>query len=321
LFPGLVTTVLAAYGLAARIFSRRLRLGLGVAVLVCPTLSLGFGMPGGWFPYGLLYDFAAGWQGIRTPGRIATFTTLVLGLLAAAGADRLIGAMRRPEERPPRKTRLGTQRATAALLIGAILAEAWDGGLLLRPVPAVPTARLGAAAPQFHLPSDPFRDPIYMFWSTEEFPPLVNGHSGFIPQALAGLRASKSSFPSADSVAALRRMGARTVVLHVDLARGTPWRDAASRPLEGLPLTRQEVGQIVLYELPAWQGSAWVTQVRIIEPGREDDPYRVEATIQHDGRGGAANITFWSYPARADGLWLGQDSLGWYLRSYSAGLR
>jgi hypothetical protein len=32
-------------------------------------------------------------------------------------------------------------------------------------------------------------------------------------------------------------------------------------------------------------------------------------------------VVDWSYPARADGLWLGQDSSGWDLRSYSAGLR
>ena len=29
----------------------------------------------------------------------------------------------------------------------------------------------------------------------------------------------------------------------------------------------------------------------------------------------------WSYPARADGSWLGQDSVEWCRRSYSAGLR
>ena len=60
----------------------------------------------------------------------------------------------------------------------------------------------------------------------------------------------------------------------------------------------------------------------------ETEPEALEATreliaLNPGSYPGALALTAvdWSYPARADGLWLGQDSSGWYLRSYSAGLR
>src|SRR4051794_32807620 len=89
LFPGLAILALAVAGVTAgAVYSRGLRIGLGVGVLVCAVLSLGLGFLGGRVSYRLLYDYAPGWDGVRTPGRIVTLTSLGLALLAGGGAPR-----------------------------------------------------------------------------------------------------------------------------------------------------------------------------------------------------------------------------------------
>lgn len=247
LFPGAAILGLALLGSTAPAYSRRLRAWLAIAVVVSAILSLGFAMGGGRFTYRLLYEHAPGWDAVRTPGRIATLTTLALGLLAAAGARALIGSPRRRGGE-----RFGTAPAARGagivLLVGVILFEG-SGRLPLAAVPRVPAGQLRTAAPQLHLPSDVLRDLTYMYWSTEGFPRLVNGHSAFVPRSLQELRARMRTFPDAESVAVLRALGVRTVVLHPDLAPGTPWQDAARRSLEGLPVVRQEVGGVVLYHI------------------------------------------------------------------------
>ena len=59
-------------------------------------LELGFREEGGLlWPYRVLYDVLPGWDAIRTPGRLATFSSLALALLAAAGGEALLRAVRR----------------------------------------------------------------------------------------------------------------------------------------------------------------------------------------------------------------------------------
>ena len=50
-------------------------------------------------------------------------------------------------------------------------------------------------------------------------------------------------------MALLRSIGVNTVVVHTDMARGTPWADAADRPIDGLGIGRREVGNEVIYSL------------------------------------------------------------------------
>jgi len=258
LFPGAVLLVLALLGLAARTYSRALRVGLAAAVLLTAVLSLGFRVAGDLSPYRLLYEFAPGWQAVRTPGRLTTLTLLALALLAAAGAQRLV--------------RAAGQRGRAAgwilaaLLSASILLE--GSGRVAHPVvPERPAGFSPAAAPQLHLPSSAIADPLYMYWSTDGFPPLVNGYSGFDPRPLVALRALSARFPDARSVAYLRRLGVSSVVVHpalplAALARGTPqedvaslqaiapWRAAAARPVTGLGLRRRVAGGgVVIFEL------------------------------------------------------------------------
>jgi hypothetical protein len=56
-------------------------------------------------------------------------------------------------------------------------------------------------------------------------------------------------FPDRPSVARLRALRIRIVVLHPDLAAGTPWEHTAERPVAGLPLTRRAGGGVVVYRL------------------------------------------------------------------------
>jgi hypothetical protein len=90
-FAGGLILLLALLGLAAPIYTRRLRIGLLLGVVVCAVLACGMGLTGAGYPYRLLYDYAPGWDGVRVPGRIFTLATLFLALLAGAGAQLLAG--------------------------------------------------------------------------------------------------------------------------------------------------------------------------------------------------------------------------------------
>jgi hypothetical protein len=175
-----------------------------------------------------------------------TLTTLALGLLAAAGAHWLIHWLEQRNMRPA--ARSAVRAVVAAVLVGAILVEG-SGSLALARVSPPPDTGLAVDQPHFHLPSDVSMDSLYMYWSTESFPPVANGYSGFVPRSLAQLRALMNAFPDQQSVAALRSIGVHTVVLHPDLASGTPWQDVASRSIQGLPITRREVDGVVVYDI------------------------------------------------------------------------
>jgi hypothetical protein len=249
LFPGISIVVLAALGFLTPTFSARLRDTLGIAVVLPALLSLGFQGPGDGVLYRLLYDVAPGWQGIRTPGRLTTLTTLALALLAAAGAQYISTVIAGRLGRGKPTARSLARNGALVLCVGAILLEGYGGPARLSAVPPVPAAMVTAADPQLLLPTDVFHDLLFAYWSTEGFPRLVNGHSGFIPDSLGVLRDQASAFPDAESLARLRSLGVRTVLVHPELVPGTPWQEAGHRPIEGLPLRRRMEQDVVLYDL------------------------------------------------------------------------
>jgi hypothetical protein len=261
LFPGAVVLLLAIAGLAAPTYRRGLRIGLLLAVLVTATLALGFSLAGEWSPYRLLYELAPGWQGIRTPARLVTLTLLGLALLAAGGAQWMLGAARR------------RSRVLSASLAFICLAAVFAEGLGDVPHPRVPTVPPGTAVappPQLHLPSTVVTDPAYMLGSTAGFPAIANGYSGFNPVELALVRRRTASFPDRDSIAFLRRHGICSVVIHPTLPLGrlaanTPqqslygvqrasalmahWRRAAARLPSVAGVTRTTRAGLVIYRL------------------------------------------------------------------------
>ena len=123
-------------------------------------------------------------------------------------------------------------------------------------VPPPPPALHHVQGPLIHLPADDAftsADDLltyrYMIWSTEGFPKLVNGISGFLPRRTYELDTVARRFPDQQSVAALRAAGIRSVVLHPALAANTAWAEAASRPVAKLGIERRVEGDVVLFDL------------------------------------------------------------------------
>jgi hypothetical protein len=242
LFPGLAVVLLALLGLRSRAYPAGLRIGLATGTVVCGVLSLGLPSatePGrGYTPYRFLFDVAPGWDGVRTPGRINTLTSLGLALLAAAGVALVL-----------RRTKPYLPAAVAAVvLVAAILAEGF-GPMPRARVPATPPGQLAVPAPQLNLPSFDSIDGLYGFWSTDGIPKLVNGAGSFDPNLLTQIRDATTSFPDSASVRLLRGLGVRSVILHRDLAVGTDWQNVADRPTAGFGISRRDEGNLVVYLL------------------------------------------------------------------------
>ncbi len=197
-------------------------------------------MHGGQGGYRLLYDYAPGWQGLRTPGRLVTFMTLALALLAAAGADRVAGAVRLLSSKAAWVVALGLAALVLFEGFGTINSMATPKAPTIPPHPS----------PELVLPPDAdLANATAMFWSIDGFPAVVNGWSGFHPTQYTSLVAQIHGFPDAASVRALRAYGVRTVVLDRRLAASTPWAAAAARPVDGLAVKSSAVGPLVVYVL------------------------------------------------------------------------
>jgi len=248
LFPGLTLMLLATAGMALPVLSKRLRAGLGMGIVATAILCLGYSFAGGKFTYALLYDYAPGWQSSRTPGRLFTLTSLGLALVGAAGAEGIAGWI---DRKVPRKLLRGVAAGMVllALVTAAVLVEG-RGRISLAELPVSPPAGSAVDDPQLHLPTDDASDPLYMFWSTDGFPRIFNGYSGFSPRAHHRFREQMRSFPDLRTVELLRSAGFRSVVVHLDLVPGTPWEAAADRSIEGLGLELETADGLMVYKLP-----------------------------------------------------------------------
>jgi hypothetical protein len=258
-FIGGIIGVLAAIGLFAPIYTRRLRLAMACGAGICAILALGLGLTGAGYPYRLLYDYAPGWNGVRVPGRLFTLATLFIALLAAAGAWRIaklahsygmgFGAR-------------GAKRITAvvgALLVVVVVGE--GAGHLSHPlVPQPARAEIGLEGPVMDLPTDGAADRLWQYFSTDGFYEIPVGNSTFDIPALDDLRGGMGGFPDRASVEKLRWYGVKTVVLHTVMPRlpaiklpATPEppdpRAAARKPVAGLGITRRRVGDLVIYTI------------------------------------------------------------------------
>ncbi len=255
-FPGGLIFVLALLGLAAPLYTRRLRVGLAVGIGVVSILALGMGLTGAGYPYRLLYDYAPGWDGVRVPGRVFTLATLFYALLAAAGAQWLVGLAGAWGKRH-------TVRATGAIL-GVVLLIGLLGegaGHLAHPVvPQPKPAEVGLRGPLLDLPTDGAADRVWQYYSTDGFYEIPIGNSTFdIPQ-VDDLRGGMSGFPDKASIEKLRYYGIKTVVLHLTmpklpgihgyaLAEPPNVQAAAAKPVAGLGVKRRQVGSLVIYEI------------------------------------------------------------------------
>jgi hypothetical protein len=264
LFPGGFILLLALLGLAAPFYTRRLRAGLAVGVVVCAVLAVGLGLTGYGYPYRLLFNYAPGWDGVRVPGRVFTLATLFLALLAGAGAQLLAGRLGGFAARHAGSAGKRLSLATLTAVVGVVIVIGIVGegaGHLAHPVvPQPKPAEIGLPGPLLDLPTDGPADRIWQYYSTDGFYKIPIGNSTFDIPAVDDLRGGVNRFPDKASVEKLRYYGIRTVVLHLTMpklpgivsdAHPEPpdTAAAAAKPIAGLGITRKRVGELVIYEI------------------------------------------------------------------------
>ncbi len=255
-WPGGLILVLALTGLAAGVYTRRLRIGLAGGIAVCSILAMGLGLTGAGYPYRLLFDYAPGWDGVRVPGRVFTTATLFYALLAGAGVQWLMGLVGSWGKRQALR---GLPAILGVVLLVGLLGE--GAGHLSHPVVPQPArAEIGLQGPLLDLPTDGAADRVWQYYSTDGFYKIPIGNSTFdIPQ-VDDLRGGMSGFPDKASIEKLRYYGIRTVVLHLTmpklpgihgyaLAEPPNVQAAAAKPVAGLGVTRRQVGSLVIYEI------------------------------------------------------------------------
>jgi hypothetical protein len=188
--------------------------------VVVSAFALGTNGPFGGELYLQLFEHAPGWQGVRTPGRLVTTGWLALVLLAAHGVSVLqrVARLGPTAGRRPAALSLGVGLAALVLLEGLDTA-----GLAVVP-PAPAGVRLAdLPAPVMVLPSDGRHDQRVMSWSTDGFPRVVNGVSGFTPTLTDELRAAAAALPAPAALQRLRDAGVRSLLLLPDQLAGTPY--------------------------------------------------------------------------------------------------
>jgi len=248
MFPGVLAVALGVLGLRWRGISRAFRVALAVGTLVTLALSFGVRLQGGLL-YRPLFELLPGWNGIRTPGRLDAFWSVGLALLAGMGAERGLQLVR------ARAARMQSAGAAVVLLLAVGVGVEGSVNATLEPVRPAPREVTALAGPLAFFPSDFYRDPLYMHWSTTSFPKIVNGAGSYDPPSLAQLR-SLTSFPDAGSVAVLRALQVRHVVLDEVTAPGSSWANSGAREIAGLGITRRDVGDVIVFDLGTTEAPA-----------------------------------------------------------------
>jgi hypothetical protein len=245
LLPGFTLMGLALAGLFISAWSLRARLLLAAGVVATLACAIGINGPfNGWLGYVALYHLP-GFNALRTPGRLVAWLTLLLGILAAGALTGLArrGAQVRGNRVPGRPEAL--LRIAMLIPLALVLME----GINKMPHPVVPAPPAGFTqlrGPMLVLPDQGLADEVYLLWSTDRFPLMVNGISGYKPPLQAKLQQAGDRFPDPASVETLRAAGVRSVVV---------LRTRATKPtqltanVDALGITREERGNLVIYTL------------------------------------------------------------------------
>jgi hypothetical protein len=265
LFPGFVVPALVVAG-AVLLWRRGERpsrevWALGVLVVAASLVALGprirgFGADFGPGPWALLRDVVPVFQMIRVTSRAGVFIALPLAMLAALALERL----------KPRRALLALVGllGLAETLIVPIPMPEWSKVIDTRrePPPVYPwLAQQPGKDPVVELPMldvyglerrPAFHESIYMVYSTLHWKPLVNGYAGIEPRAYVELRELLRAFPSEASLAALRGVGTRWIVVHRKGFGPNQWERLQAGMREGLAASLREtavLGNDIVYEL------------------------------------------------------------------------
>jgi hypothetical protein len=243
LFPGLAVVVLGIVGLFFSAWTWRVRAFLGVFIVFSVLLSLGTTFLGGGL-YWLFWNFLPGWDAMRTPGRMIIWATL--GLVVSAG-----GLVTRLYRFIDEHTRMATQVIAFYMMFPAFFA-------LLEGIPRWPQVENPGIPPDVKQVFTTTKEPIallpmdipsnfkYQLWSTEGFPTMANGNtSNYAPQ-FHDMQDSSKNFPDQHSIDVFKRYGIHKVIVvkSMDGALGY-----LQRPTAGLPLTKVESNDVVVFTL------------------------------------------------------------------------
>jgi hypothetical protein len=191
-------------------------------------------------------------RGFRVPARFRAIAGVYLALLAGLGAVAIAGRIRSVWPR---------RAALWALGIGVLVDV--HPTLELQPLwnhapgiyKYVPDQRSVLADLPLPWGQDPFwHDPVYMYFSTFHWHPIVNGSSGFYPPWYDPLGAIAREFPSDATLDAFQKLGTEYFVLHEGFYHTPKFRrviaDVGLQPrLEFVATSSWEEGECRLYRL------------------------------------------------------------------------
>jgi hypothetical protein len=249
LLPGFVLYALALAGLVFSIWTWRQRLALVLGLAAATTLTLGTTFFHGRWTYLPLFGHLPASFGVRIPGRLVLWVTLLLAVLAAGAVAELV---RRAEhmsaQRVPPWPSPWLRLITLAPL-ALVLAESWNA----TPHPVVPDqppAMRTVIGPTLVLPTSALADQTTMLWSTTRFQLLANGGGGFAALSQSRLRQSVTAFPDQGSIEYLRSRGVTSVLLFRSQVAGTPWERSGDVPVDALGIRREDLDEnTVLFRL------------------------------------------------------------------------
>jgi hypothetical protein len=248
LLPGFVLYALALVGLVFSVWKWWQRLLLLLGAVAAGILTLGTTFFDGRWTYLPLFGHLPQSFGVRIPGRLMLWVTLLLAILAAGAVAEVV---RRAEhwsaQRIPPWPGPWLRLATFVPLL-LVLAEGWNA--TAHPVmPRQPAAVRAVTGPMLVLPTSALQDQNVMLWSTTRFPAMANGSGGFASDRQATLRQNVAAFPDAGSVQYLRNLGVTTVLLLRSQAQGTPWERAGDVPVDTLGIRREDLDDAVIFRL------------------------------------------------------------------------
>jgi hypothetical protein len=227
-WPGLVVLLLAPVGAitgwraGGRL--RRTTIVGGAITLLGVVLASGAEPSGirAYSPYRLLFEYVPGFSALRATGRAWSVGMLGLGLLAGLGA---LAIVRRFGRASSGRRTVGI--AIVVVLLGAFLVEGYA------PWTDLPDVRISAVDEQLARIKTPggvlylpmlYRDPIgeagsgfrqaeNVYGTTAHHRSTPNGYSGYSPPSFKRLSREMEQLPSATTIATLRRLGVRFVVV------------------------------------------------------------------------------------------------------------
>lgn len=209
LFPGL-TAVLLALGAVAGGPRRWVALYASVAVLAV-VMAFGSNL----WPYRWLLDQVDLLHGLRSPSRFTIIACAALAVLAGLGSQSL-------------RMRLSSRGRAQALVvpcaIGLMLVDYGNLGMHIREPDSRPATVYRALRglepgvvvelPLPKLDALPGADVLYTAWSTSHWRPLINGYSGYYPPEYIRTVARMENFPDDRSIAQLRSLDVRYIIVH-----------------------------------------------------------------------------------------------------------